>query len=320
MGAEVLSSRAIIGGFYSALEATANTGLGLMLGGRPFNSDQPSETYPWLGAVPKLSEWNGGRVAQNLRDFGFTIRNVEYSAEVEFRIKDLRRDKSGQIMARIGELAEAANLHWDELAVALIEAAHAATCYDGQYFFDTDHLSGDSGTQSNLLTIDLTGLPVAVHGAAATAPSAQEAAEIVLRMVSAILAFKDDRGRPRNRNARKFAVVVPTPLYAVFQMAVSAATFAGGASNPVGALKDIEITVHMAPELTWTTSVACFRVDGMAQRPIVLQEETPALLSSLADGSDYAKLKKKHLYMVDADRAAGYGEWAHACKVNITKS
>ncbi|MEQ9330270.1 Mu-like prophage major head subunit gpT family protein [Thalassobaculum sp.] len=315
MGAEVLSSRAVIGGFYNSLEATRNVGIGLALGA-VFNSDQPSEEYPWLGAVPKLTEWAGGRLVSNLRNFGWTVQNREYQSSVEFKVKDLRRDKTGQVMARIGELAKSTNLHWDELVAALMEAGETAVCYDGQYYFDTDHSAGDSGTQSNLLSVDISALAVSVHGST-TAPSVQEAAQVILRIVSAILAFKDDRGRPINRDATKFVIAVPTSLFAVYAQAASAATFGSGESNPVAALPGFEISVRMVPELSWTASVAGFRADGMAHRPFILQEETGAILSVLGEGSDYAHLKKAHLYSVDASRAAAYGVWEHACKATM---
>ena len=51
----------------------------------------------------------------------------------------------------------------------------ATVCYDGQYFFDTDHVEGDSGTQSNDLSVDISALACSVHGTT-TAPSVEDLA------------------------------------------------------------------------------------------------------------------------------------------------
>ena len=65
----------------------------------------------------------------------------------------MRRDKTGQIDIRIREQVQRAQAHWAKLLSDLIIAAESTVCYDGQYFFDTDHSEGDSGTQDNDLSI-----------------------------------------------------------------------------------------------------------------------------------------------------------------------
>ena len=133
-----------------------------------FTSDQASETYAWLGQSPAMREWIGGREAKGFRENGITIANKKYEATLEIPLDWMRRDKTGQIQVRIDEMAQRANAHWAKLLTALIEAGEAATlgtCYDGQYFFDTDHSEGDSGTQSNDISVDIT---------TTTAPTAAE--------------------------------------------------------------------------------------------------------------------------------------------------
>ena len=120
-----------------------------------FNSDQESETYKWLGMVPMMREWIGDKQAKGFRDNGITVINKEFEATLEVLSKWLRRDKTGQLAVRIGELAQRANGHCANLLSTLITNGTGSTsvlCYDGQYFFDSDHSEGDSGTQKNLLT------------------------------------------------------------------------------------------------------------------------------------------------------------------------
>jgi phage major head subunit gpT-like protein len=71
MGGEVLSSRAIIGRFYEELDRLMAEESGVV--GQLamfFSSDQKTEEYKWLGQVPVVREWVGGRQAKGLRDFG----------------------------------------------------------------------------------------------------------------------------------------------------------------------------------------------------------------------------------------------------------
>ena len=53
---------------------------------------------------------------------------------------------------RIREMAQNAARLTYNLISDLIKGGAAAKCYDSQFFFDTDHSEGDSGTQSNKLT------------------------------------------------------------------------------------------------------------------------------------------------------------------------
>lgn len=153
MGAELLASRAIIGFYYARLEQA--TGLG-WIGGvtNYFTSDQSSETYVWLGQSPQMREWIGGRNAKGFAENKITIENKHFEATVEFLRKDVRRDKTGQVKVRINDLADRTNSHWNKLVSALILNGASTACYDNQYFFDTDHSEGDSGTQSNSISID----------------------------------------------------------------------------------------------------------------------------------------------------------------------
>lgn len=315
MGADVLSTRDIQGMFYHALAGMAGDPMALRLG-MVFDSDQPSETYKWLGMVPQLRAWEGGRVATYLRDFGLTIENVHYEASVPFAIRDLRRDKTGQIERRIAEMAERANLHWNKLVSDLIAAGESTMCYDGQYFFDTDHVEGNSGSQSNDLSIDISAAPAETHGTA-TAPSVEEAAHVINKLIEAILGFKDDQGEPVNENARTFEIVTPPSLWTPFNNAATMGVYPQGGSNRV-TQGGMDVRVTMDARSSWTTKVAGFRTDGTAARPFILQEDGGVETKMLGEGSDHAFNHDEHVFGVDAWRGAGYGMWSHACLATMT--
>jgi phage major head subunit gpT-like protein len=260
----VLSSRAIIGEYFRRLEQGAATWATLL--SNSFSSDQAGEDYKWLGMSPAMREWIGGRKAKGLSDNAYTIRNKPFESTLEISIDDLRRDKTGQIMVRIGEQVDRANAHWARLLSSLIIAGESTACYDGELFFDTDHAEGSSGTQSNDLAIDISGLPVAAtaHGSA-TAPAAEELMHCILDGTQAILGFKDDQGEPMNENARSFLIMVPTSYWKAAIAAVGTPAMANGATNIITSADGFGFQIQVNPRLTWTDKFAIFRTDGQVK-------------------------------------------------------
>lgn len=315
MGASTLSSRAIIGEFYRTLEQ--DIGQSWIPGvSMQFTSDQDSEDYNWLGQSPAMREWVGGRNAKGFRENGVTIKNKHYEATLDVLVKDLRRDKTGQVMTRIRELAQRTNSHWASLLSTLIINAESMTCYDGQYFFDTDHSEGDSGTQSNDIGVDISALPASVHGVV-TAPSPEEMQQAVMKAISAILGFKDDKGEPMNEGASSFLVQVPTSLWISASNAIYMPR-GTGVSEQQGLPPNLNISVAANARLSaWTDQFAVFRTDGSV-KPFIRQQETDVDLKAKAEGSEYEFDNDAHQYGVDAWRNVGYGYWQHACLATMT--
>lgn len=316
MGAEVLSSRAVIGMFYEELNA-AMAASWISRIGMHFNSDQDVETYPWLGMTPAMREWIGGRQAKGFISNAIEVRNKHYEATIQFLLKDLRRDKTGQVRVRIGELAERAATHWASLLSTLITGGAATVCYDGQYFFDTDHADpgADYGTsQSNAISVDISALPTQVHGAVA-APSVEEMGQSILSGVSTVQGFLDDRGEPINEMAKSFLVMVPTSLHQVAVNALAQPAIAGAAVQKASA--DLSIEVVNNPRVnTWTDKFAVFRTDGR-QKPFILQEETGVQLKAKAEGSEFEFDNDAHQYGIDSWRNVAYGQWRHGALVTM---
>ena len=119
MGAQALSSRAIVGMYYERLEAQAGLGW-IDRVANYFTSDQASETYPWLTMVPALREWIGGRNVKSLTSQEIEIINIDYEATIEILLKHLRRDKTPQLQTRINELITRGNTHWAALLSTLV--------------------------------------------------------------------------------------------------------------------------------------------------------------------------------------------------------
>lgn len=112
-------------------------------------SSGKQETYAWLGAIPGMKKWLGDRVIENLKAHGYTIVNEPWEDTIEVDRDDIEDDTIGVYAPMVSELGRQAVVHRDELLFELIKSGFASLCYDGQYFFDTDHPMDDGSTQSN---------------------------------------------------------------------------------------------------------------------------------------------------------------------------
>ena len=116
-------------------------------------STAAENTYAWLGMTTKFREWVGDRVIQNLETHGYTIRNKKFENTIGVSEDDIEDDNLGVYTPLIQNLGYDAKVHPDELVFGLLEKGTDNKCYDGQYFFDTDHPVGKEKTSvSNFYT------------------------------------------------------------------------------------------------------------------------------------------------------------------------
>ncbi len=307
-----LSSRAIIGRFYRTLETAA---LPVWVDGLSFrvDSNQESEEYKWLGMTPALREWVGSRQAKGFRANGQIVRNRLFEGTLKISVDDMRRDKTGQIMVRVDELATRAQMHRAGLLTDLIVAGESANCYDGQFFFDTDHAEGSSGTQSNDLVFDISDNST---GGTATAPSAVTMQRGILSAVQAMYGFKDDQGEPMNETAQAFTVMVPPSFMGATAEAITLPLIGGGNSNLLAANPGFRLSMAVNPRLSWTTKFAVFREDGNV-KPFIHQVDFEPTMDAIAEGSELEFMHREHHYGVTASYNVAYGYWQHACLVTL---
>lgn len=300
-----LTSRAIIGRFYRRLEEFAEAAWWTKLAMR-FASTQESETYRWLGMVPQVREWVGGRQVKPLRSQGVTIVNKVWESTIRVDADEQRRDQTGQIMIRVNEMARRVATHPNKLLTELISGGASGTAYDGQYFFSDSHSEGDSGTQSNSVTYD---------AATPSAPTDTEMYEAIVKGIAQIISFKDDQAEPMNESARQFMVMVPMSFLSSTLVALSSQTI-DSSSNPLVTSGPFTIDWVANPRLSWTDKFSIFRTDGDA-RPFIFQEELPVQVQVLAEGSELEINENQHQYGVKAIHEAGYGFWQDACLVTL---
>jgi phage major head subunit gpT-like protein len=104
--------------------------------------------YKFLLDFPQMVEWVGDRVIRSLSAKNWQVTTKDYEATIEVDRNDIEDDQLGLYNPMVAALAQEARKHPDQLVADLLANGFATACYDGQYFFDSDHPVG-TGTASN---------------------------------------------------------------------------------------------------------------------------------------------------------------------------
>lgn len=310
-----LGSRAIRGFFYEALEQAKNLNW-VEAVSNDFTSDQESETYKWLCQSPVMREWLSGRQAKAFTTNGITIANKEFEATIEILLRDLRRDKTGQIRMRMGDLVTRSYSHWASLLSTLLLNGTSGLAYDGQAYFSASHVEGKSGTMSNLLTSsDVPSLNVAT----ATAPTPAELASALMDVIVYMFRYKDDQGEPRNEDATQFQVQCPISLSSAMTVAVTKELLNAGTGTVQNPLYGGRFKIDVVPNarLTWTDKFCVLRADSLA-KPLIRQSEKEVDLKMKAEGSDFEFDNNAWQIGIDASRNVGYGMYWQAILATLS--
>lgn len=284
----------------------------------PIDSDKASEHYGWLGTAPVMREWKGGRHIHQPNEFEWTIWNKKYEASIGISVDDVRRDKTGQHEIYAASLGQRAAENPILILSDLLEAAESTPCFDGQYFFDTDHVEGGSGTNNNDISVDISALGVATHGADADNPSDEEVEKVILKMIKQLYTLKDDQGQPVNQTAREFALIAPVTLMDQVLAAVNNKTMASGRQNTLTNATKFKIEPYFDPRLSWTAKLALFRTDHPV-KGFIHQVEVDNEISSITSGdSEYVALNDEYFFGVKRIEAVGYGDYKKAVLATMT--
>jgi phage major head subunit gpT-like protein len=216
-------------------------------------SDSPIETYNWFGPTPMMEEWIGDRILSELRAYAMTIENKDWANGLRIKANDIRDDKLGMIMPRIQRLGGMAGRHQEKLVIEKLLAGFTTTGYDGQFFFDTDHVDGNGSAQSN-------------KGTAALDATSYNAAW------TAMMSLTDENGEPLAMGMQPTLLVGPK-LRSTARQLLEAEVLSSGATNTDAGTADLIVS----PRLVGTYDdywFLLFSGDG-GMRPIILQEKEP---------------------------------------------
>lgn len=315
-----LDSRDIIADFYPRLEAAMET-IWAPRVALEISSDRETEEYAWVGQVPAMREWIGGRKEEYLNKYSLTIRNHDYEATLPISVNDLRRDKTGQLRQRVADLAARTATHWNSLVSTLIENGEAGTSgltYDGQYFYDTDHNESGSSQSNDLTSTEVPSANVSDAGA----PTSTEAANVIVETIGYMQSLTDDRGEPINQAPTHVVIfVTKSAHFAAFQLAVSLNNLTVSADNPVRGFTGMgwSFEVVYSPRLTAANKVYfAFGNPEMGGTPFIRQNEQDIVTELQGAGSHEEFVNKRHVFGVNAVRGVGYGMWQKSCIVALS--
>lgn len=95
--------------------------------------------YGWLKMIPRVREWVGDRVINAVEANEYTLTEQKWEDTIAVDKDDIETDNVGIYGSIAEKMGQSAGTHYDELLWPLLNSGFTNLCFDGQYFFDTDH-------------------------------------------------------------------------------------------------------------------------------------------------------------------------------------
>lgn len=119
----------------------------------------PSKTaknvYPWMSKLPAFKEWNGDNEDSNVKSRDYTLVNKVFRMGFDIMKDDIADDTIGLFGDVVADAGRARAEFPDLNVFKTLEAGDSSVCWDGQFFYDTDHPvdidDSSKGQFSNLL-------------------------------------------------------------------------------------------------------------------------------------------------------------------------
>lgn len=257
-------------------------------------SEGSEETYGWLDDFPMMKKWVGEKVVKMLGAHGYTIKNDNFEATIGVKKHDIADDKTGQLAVKAKAIGKAAALWPDKLVFDLLPAGFLSPCYDGQFFFDTDHPVAGASV-SNKSTVELSNANLAA--ATASYGAARQA----------MMDFKNDDGE--SLEIVPNLLVVPPALETVANMLMTNDKLADGTPNPFKGQCEVLVVPRLsAKPKQWFL----FDVD-QPLKPLIFQErQSPTPVEQTGEDNDDVFNKGLYKFGVEARGSSGYAFWQMA--------
>ncbi|MDJ0838954.1 MAG: Mu-like prophage major head subunit gpT family protein [Acidobacteriota bacterium] len=269
-----------------------------------FDSDKGEEQYDFLGHSPTVKKKRRGpSTGEELDKRGIRIANEEYEATLRVKSKDMRRDKTGQIQARVSDFARGGVEFRERNTAQTLAAGESTVCYDGSYFFDTTHQWGKSGQQTNIK-------PTAAANPAAITNT--EVADGLLFAVEDLLLQRNNQGDFCNGSARNFLVLTGVRLVRK-HTELTKEKWENEGNNPMYG-SNFNFRFAFSPWINWSNKAIILATD-YALKPAIIQTEVPLELHHLGENSDHHFFNKELIWRLEGELGFGLGEWLRAMLV-----
>lgn len=246
--------------------------------------------YSWLSRFPKMRKWVGEKVIKALEAYKYTVVNDDWEATVEVDRNDIEDDNLGIYGPQAQEAGWSARQLPDEIDADLKNNAFTSFCYDGQYFYDTDHAVAGSSVSNKgtaALSAATTAAAAASYGAARTA----------------VMSFKDEDGRP-------LALIpdlleVPPALEATARLLCESDKLTDESPNPYKGTARVLVNPRLTSSTAWF-----LHVTTRPLKPFIYQErKKPVFVQQTDMQADDVFMRKKYKFGAEARGAGGYGLW-----------
>lgn len=246
--------------------------------------------YAWLSKFPKMKKWIGDKNVKSLEAFKYTIVNDDWEATIEVDRNDIEDEQLGMYGPQAQMAGESARQLPDEIVMDLVNNGFTNLCFDGQYYFDTDHLVAGASVSNKItaaLSVATQAAAIASYGAARTA----------------MRKFKDDEGRPINITPN--VLLVPPALENIALALINNDRLDDGKANPYKGTAEVVVDARLTSDTAW------FLLDTTkAVKPFVYQErKAPVFVEQTSQENDDVFMRKKFKFGAEARAAGGYGFW-----------
>jgi phage major head subunit gpT-like protein len=111
-----------------------------------------SESFNWLEGMPSVKQWVDDAQFESFAAKAWEVTHRKWQAGIVVKREDIVDDKLGNVRPRIADLGNVVRRHPGVLLFQRLKAGDASVCFDGEYFFDTDHPNGQSNKMTGTLT------------------------------------------------------------------------------------------------------------------------------------------------------------------------
>jgi phage major head subunit gpT-like protein len=283
----------------TAVFITLKTTFNKAFDGAPVNWDKvamlvPSGSsqndYAWIDRFPKMREWIGDKVIKALKAHQYTVVNKAYEATVSVLRDDIEDDNLGIYAPMAQEAGFSAKTWPDELIADLVNGAFAAECFDGQYFYDTDHSVAGSSVSNK----GTAALSVATQAAALSSYGAARAA---------VMGFTDDDSRPLGLIPN--LLQVPPALESVGRILCYADKLVDNSPNPYKGTAELFVDPRLTSSTAWF-----LHCTNRPVKPFIFQQrKAPVFVEQTNMEADDVFMRGEYKFGVESRGNAGYGLW-----------
>lgn len=243
-------------------------------------------TYGWMARLPKMRQWVGAKVINNLSENAAQITNLPFEMTVGVDRDDIADDNLGIYKPLFEEMGRQARLWPDQTVRSALQAGTSGLAFDGVAFFSNSHSLGGN-TIDNLF--------------ASTALTHANYSSVRASMMS----YLGDDGETLGVNPD--LLIVPPQLETTGKdiiMNSKRAVDSVAADNVLAGTARLLVV----PDLANEAGVWYLADSSKAIKPLVFQErESPMMIDKIQRNDDNMFFDREALFSVEARGAAGYG-------------